>query len=191
MQQDFFLIHKMKNGDEAAMDDFVRKYYPQILQYCRYHCPDRQWAQDLTQETFERFFRNLADYQHIGKAACYLYTVARNLCIDWERKNRERPIGAVGTDVSEKSEENCGNVLNFGNAANGERTESDRSDERMLIEDALLRLPDELREVVILHYFQEFSLKEISEILKISIPLAKYRMKRAREQLRKLLEKDG
>lgn len=169
MQQDFFLIHKMKNGDEAAMDDFVRKYYPQILQYCRYHCPDRQWAQDLTQETFERFFRNLADYQHIGKAACYLYTVARNLCIDWERKNRERPIGVVGTDVAQ---------------------ESDRTDERMLIEDALQRLPDEMREVVILHYFQEFSLKEISEILKIGVPLAKYRMKRAREQLRKLLEKD-
>ncbi|MDE5597785.1 MAG: hypothetical protein K2J04_08125 [Lachnospiraceae bacterium] len=36
MQQDFLLVRKMQNGDEAAMDIFVQKYYPKILQYCGY-----------------------------------------------------------------------------------------------------------------------------------------------------------
>lgn len=51
MQQDTLLVRKMQNGDEEAMAVFVQKYYPRILQYCRYHCMDRESAQDLTQET--------------------------------------------------------------------------------------------------------------------------------------------
>ena len=49
---DFWLIQKMKHGDENAFDVFVRKYYKKILDYCFYHCMDKSYAEDLTQETF-------------------------------------------------------------------------------------------------------------------------------------------
>lgn len=62
MQQDFLLIRKMKNGDDAAMDVFIRRYYAQILQFCSYYGIGRAWAEDLTQETFERFFRKLTEH---------------------------------------------------------------------------------------------------------------------------------
>ncbi len=177
MQQDFLLIRKMKNGDEAAMDAFVRRYYARILQYCSYHCADREWAEDLTQETFERFFRKLVDYRHQGKALNYLYTIARNLCIDWGRKMREAAVEELGE--REKAAE-----------ATGEGDEACRTEEKLLIEEAIGKLPAELREIVILHYFQEFSLRETAGILEIGLPLVKYRMKKAKEQLRDLLEED-
>ena len=79
MDADFILIHKMRNGDEAAIETFVRKYYPSILRYCRYHTWDTQQAEDLTQETFERFFRSFPTYLHTGKLANYLYVIAGNL----------------------------------------------------------------------------------------------------------------
>ena len=86
MGEDTQLIRRMKNGDEAAIDEFVRKYYPQILQYCRLHSPDLCSAEDMTQETFLRFFRTLPNYQHYGKAANYLYVIAGNCCRDdWRR----------------------------------------------------------------------------------------------------------
>lgn len=172
MQQDFLLIHKMKNGDEAAMETFVRRYYAQILQYCGYHCTNRAWAEDLTQDTFEHFFRKLADYKHRGKALNYLYTIARNLCIDWERKNRE---SAVGEPVEEKE---------------AYADKSRMAVEKLLIETALARLPAELREVVVLHFFQERSLRETAGILQIGLPLVKYRLKKAKEQLREFLEEE-
>lgn len=97
MQQDFLLIWKIKNGDEEAMDAFVRQYYAQILQYCSYHCADRVWAEDLTQETFERFFRKLADYKYQEKTLNYLYTIARNLCVDGSRRKRELAVGDIAS----------------------------------------------------------------------------------------------
>lgn len=176
MQQDFLLVRKMKNGDEEAMDIFVRKYYAKILQYCQYHCADRDSAQDLTQETFVRFFAALASYRHNNKALNYLYTIARNLCIDWGRKMREYP---AAQDGGQKGAEAAG------------VSEIERLDEKFYLESALKKLPDELMEVLVLHYFHELSLREAADVLQISLPLVKYRIKRAKELLRVDLEKEG
>ena len=62
MITDFLLIQKMKQGNEQAFDTFVRKYYNEILKYCSYHCFDTQYAEDLTQETFIKFFAKLSLY---------------------------------------------------------------------------------------------------------------------------------
>ena len=56
---DVILILQMKQGDEQAFDKFVRKYYGDILSYCKYHCLDQTEAEDLTQETFLRFMNNI------------------------------------------------------------------------------------------------------------------------------------
>jgi len=180
MQQDFLLVRKMKNGDEEAMNVFVRQYYAQILQYCTYHCADKEWAQDLTQETFERFFRRLADYEHHGKSLNYLYTIARNLCIDWGRKKREMVMEDIeGAGRIQKPE----GMLRLDRAWQPD----EELNEKLLIEAALAELPAELREVVILHYFQNLSIREVASILQIGIPLVKYRIKKAKELLRKFL----
>ena len=83
---DVILILQMKQGDEQAFDKFVRKYYGDILPYCKYHCLDQTEAEDLTQETFLRFMNNIQSYQHIGKAKNYLYVIAGNLCKNHVKK---------------------------------------------------------------------------------------------------------
>lgn len=163
MDNDFFLIQKIKNGQEDAAEVFVRKYYPLILKYCGYHAPDRQNAEDLTQETFVRFFAALPQYRHIGKAANYLYVIAGNLCRD-----------AFGQKA-----EPLPDILSDGGASS-----IDKAEERLEISRALQGLPEELREVIILHYFQGLKQKEIAGILRIGLPLVKYRIGRAKELLR-------
>lgn len=54
MNPDFLLIEKMKTGNGKAGEQFVRKYYPSIYQYCFLHIHDRSCAEDMTQETFLR-----------------------------------------------------------------------------------------------------------------------------------------
>lgn len=159
---DFLLIHRMKRGEDDALEVFVRKYYPLILKYCRYHTADDGYAEDLTQETFERFFRSLHTYQHSGKAANYLYVIAGNLCKDRYRKKEE---------------------LNLEELPEAGESPLEMVDERMDMERALGKLPDELREVIILHYFQELKLKEIAGILNVGLPLVKYRVRKAKELL--------
>ena len=79
----------MKQGDDNAFDLFVHKYYQEILSYCHHHCFDKTYAEDLTQETFIRFFTRLPDYHYKGKTLNYLYTIAGNLCKDYLKKTKE------------------------------------------------------------------------------------------------------
>ncbi|MCM1127013.1 MAG: RNA polymerase sigma factor [Lachnospiraceae bacterium] len=158
MDQDFLLIREMKRGNEEAMEVFVRKYYPQILKYCNFHCADRAQAEDLTQETFLHFFRALAGYAYKEKTLNYLYSIARNLCTDQWRKSRE----IVMEDLPETGEERMGKV-----------------EERLMMEEALWHLPEALREVLILRFFQELKIREIAKILDIGVPTVKYRLKKA------------
>lgn len=175
MYSDFLLIRKMKQGDDTSFDLFIHKYYPKILIYCHYHCFDKTYAEDLTQETFVRFFTKLSDYHYRGKTLNYLYMIAGNLCKDYLKKVKEIPIEKTELMDREYQEEHQPeNVLN-----------------KIFMEQALQQLPDELCEVLTLYYFQELKLTEISEILQIGLPLVKYRLKQARKKLEELLEEGG
>lgn len=174
MDIDFLLLQKMKRGDETAFDVFVRKYYKDILKYCIYHCPDTSNAEDLTQETFLRFFEKLSDYRYMGKTQNYLYTIAGNLCRDSYKKIRECMLEEQSLNKQER----------------GHPPETDRILNRLTIKTALYRLPDQLREVIILYYFQDLKLTEIANTLQISLPLVKYRIKQAKTHLEKLLREE-
>ena len=159
---DFLLVEKMRMGNEIAFETFVTKYYPKILKYCQTHIGDRDYAEDLTQETFVRFFRTLNRYRHYGKAANYLYTIASHVCRDYYRQVKEIPFETL-PDASER----C--------------TQS--PEEQVTIKDALNKLPPEIKEIAILFFIQELRQQDIATILGISLPLVKYRIKRARELL--------
>ena len=85
MDADFLLVRRMKQGNEEAFDTFVCKYYGEILNYCRFHCFDAESAQDLTQETFLKFFVHLPEYRHMGLASAALSEIYR----------RTQPLGAT------------------------------------------------------------------------------------------------
>lgn len=184
MDRDFLLVQKMKNGNEDAMEVFVRRYYPAILRYCGCHVCSRELAEDLTQETFERFFRSLGGYQHIGKAQNYLYVIAGNLCKNSYRMPPEVTLGELPEAVS----------ANPAEAAAGIPADGQRSllalEQSLDLQQALSHLPEEFREVLLLHYFQELKLKEIAEILNISLPLVKYRLHRGRELFRQIYREE-
>ena len=174
MYSDFLLIKKMKQGDDVAFDIFVHKYYQEILSYCYYHCSDKAYAEDLTQETFVRFFTKLSDYHYKGKTLNYLYTITGNLCKDYLKKVKEIPVGEIESMEEKKLEEyQTENVLN-----------------KIFIEQAFRQLPDELSEILTLYYFQELKLTEIASTLQIGLPLVKYRLGRGKKQLKELLRKE-
>lgn len=169
MDADFLLLHRMRNGEIQAIEDFVQKYYPRILRYCHLHIQDTGFAEDLTQETFARFFRSLGQYRHYGKAANYLYVIAGNLCRDYHKKPEAIPMEELPEQPVYQME---------------------TLDLRLDVHRALEQLPSELREVTILYFFQELRQKEIARILGIGLPLVKYRIRRAKELLERLLRKE-
>lgn len=169
MDADFLLLRRMHQGDEGAIEEFVRKYYPLMLRYCRLHLWDAGEAEDVTQETFARFFRTLPQYQHYGKAANYLYVIAGNLCRDSFKKARPLALD----DVPEQA-----------------REETPALDRKLDVRRALDSLPPELREAAVLYYYQELPQSSIAKILGIGLPLVKYRLKRGKELLALYLGKE-
>ena len=168
VERDHVLIRKMRQGDEEAFNLFVHKYYEDILRYCRYHSDNREDAKDLTQDTFLRFFQEFSGYSHVGKVKNYLYTIARNLCNNHYKKKQVLPLEYVENEGGSEGEEN--NII-----------------AQITVRACLDQLPDEFREVLILYYYQNLKQSEIAEILGIGLPLVKYRLKKAKEQMQKLL----
>ncbi len=159
MDRDFLLVQKMRMGDEKAIEIFVEKYYPRILSYCQVHIGDHGYAEDMTQETFERFFRSLKQYRHYGKAANYLYVIAANTCHDYHRKHKE-----IATETMPEQAD----------------TRADNAEERLDVQMAFKRLPEEVREVAVLYFLQEQKQKDNAVMLGIGLPLVKYRIRPAR-----------
>ncbi|MGI6257582.1 MAG: RNA polymerase sigma factor [Anaerovoracaceae bacterium] len=176
MESDYILVHKMRNGDERAMEIFVGKYYSDILNYCHYRTWDLQVAEDLTQDVFANFFRRLPMYKHRGKLANYLYTIAGNVCKDYHRGKKEWPIsveeGRIAGVLREK----------------GENDPAGRWAARMDIKEAVGKLPEEFQEVIVFRYFMDMKQKDIARVCGISLPLVKYRLKQAKDKLITLLE---
>lgn len=169
MDADFGLIRRMKAGEDGAIEIFVRKYYPAVLRYCYLHLADKNYAEDATQEVFARFFRTLRNYRHYGKALNYLYVIAANICRDFYRKMRESSL----EDLPEEPV-----------------WEMPPLEQALDVHIALDKLPPELREVSMLFFFQQLKQAEIAKVLGISLPLVKYRIRRAKELLAGYLGKE-
>lgn len=123
----------------------IQEQYDKIYRYCYYKVCNSTLAEDLTQETFLKYFaRN--SYIERGKQLAYLYTIARNLCMDAFRKKQPEEL----TDE-------------FPDTDFMERTEL-----RIAIRQALKTLPEQDRELLLFRYANELSIGEIAAIMGIS-----------------------
>lgn len=140
----------------------LEELYDKLYRYCYMKTRHPQTAEDLTQEAFLRFLRT-RDVSEIKKQTAYLYTIARNLCIDFYRTKQALPL--------EQAEQ----------AAAGDREEGDTV--RIALEQALEQLPEEDRDLIFLRYTNEVSAAETGKILGLS-RFAVYR--REKQILKKL-----
>ncbi len=167
MTTDFLLVQKIRKGDHQAGNQLVEKYYSSIYQYCFLHTRDQEYAEDIVQETFLRFFGALISGAEIGKAKSYLYSIAGNMIRNDYKKKKE----IVTDQLPDIENENLKDI-----------------EIRLDVERALDQLPKEIKETAILFFFQGLKQKEISALLHIKLSLVKYRVVKAKELLSKQLE---
>ncbi len=166
LTKDDLLIKQAKAGDENAAELLIRRYYSSILRYCRWHCPNLETAEDLTQETFIRLFRHLHEYKERGTLKAYLYTIANRLCIDESRKIGFSPLHSTEIPASEDSSLH-------------------QIEERDQIRYLLKFLSPEQREAVLLRFEEELSFSEIARITGCSLRTAQSRVRNGLKIMRK------
>ena len=152
----------------------IEQQYDKLLRYCYMKLRDRALAEDLTQETFIKFFES-KDYHSIGKEMAYLYTIARNLCIDYFRIHKDELIEDLPTKIQEMPES---------------RDKVEDIVDRISIEQALDSLTADEREAVVLRFSGELSVEDIAKTMGISRFAVRRRISSALEKLRKEMERN-
>ncbi len=147
----------------------LKKQYKKIFQYCYFRIPSCEKAEDLTQETFLRFLEH-PEYHKKGYELQYLYTIARNLCIDEYRK---MPSEELPEELSD-----------------GTNLEAELTDSLTLrsIVDAL---PEEEREIIMLRYINEISVSDLSKIYNLSWFAMNRKIKKILAKMQNEFEEEG
>lgn len=162
----------LRSSDASLLTRFAEEHYDEIYRYCARRLHSTEDAKDATQEVFLRLARSDALYDSKDKPLAYLYTCARNVCIDFSR--RDRPVIPFDEESIERISD-----------PSQERIERD-----LFIADALSRLPDDEREVLELRYGQDLKLSDIAVILGKS-RFALHRIERRALDRLKLMMGDG
>lgn len=161
----YILLNEMWEQKGEPMSADLEEQYNKIYRYCYMKLGHRQTAEDLTQETFLRFLADRS-YQDMGRELAYLYTIARNQCIDYYRK--EKPV-ALPEELS------------------GGRKE-DELLTSLALQAAVEKLSSEDQELIFLRYVNELSAAEIGKILGWSRFAVYRRLKSCLKRLKQLLE---
>ena len=135
-------------------------------------------AEDITQETFVRAYTQLATYKSVHKFSTWLLSIASHLAIDQLRRRRFLALPLEDVPFLEW-------IVDMGISPEQSALQGEQQDE---IQSYLQRLPGKYRAVIILRYWYDFSYDEIATALKLTPPLVKARLHRARELLARYMQ---
>ena len=184
MRTDEELVALYASGTDEAFDVLLERYKDRLYSYILYNVRNTDVADDIFQETFVKVVVTIRDgrYTETGKFFAWVTRIAHNLVIDFFR--REKGENTVSTDETDVD------ILN--NAKLAERSAQGAIDSEQTFVDLQLlinKLPQEQREVVQMHYFQEMTFKEIADEKGISINTALGRMRYGILNMRKMAQR--
>lgn len=168
------LIRGVKSGNNAALDQLIRRWYPQVYRYIFKIVAHEQDAYDLTQDVFVAMLQNIYAFYPWKKFQAWLFTIAHNKCMDYFRiRKRVTSSDAIEWDKPDSSP-----------------LPDDIVTVSVTVEKALAQLSAVQREAVLLHYFYQFTAKEISRMTHTPLPTVKSRLSSAKRLLSKSLRED-
>ena len=162
------LVDRVSAGDKGAFNELFKRYHVAIYRYCQLMVGDKDFSDDLYQETFFTLYRACREGKSIHSVRGYLFSIARSRYLDHiERLKRSVPLDSSYEPLWQPDE-----------------TASDTGEH---LQQALSRIPDQYREAFVLFSLKEYSYDEISDILGVSKHVVKNRIFRAKQCLQKIL----
>lgn len=186
-EADEALMMRYQEGEVRAFEVLLHRHRKPLYNFVIRYISSREAAEDLVQEVFLRVLKGAQKYQQKAKFTTWLYTIARNLCIDYSRRQKHRKVASLDQPTSSASE--SGTLMEV--IPSGTAT-SDREIYNAQLAQAMHRavrsLPGDQREVFLMREFLNLSFKEIGQIIGISENTVKSRMRYALSKLRLDLE---
>lgn len=180
-----FLVKRAQNNDLSAFEELVRIYQNKIFALGMNLAGNRDDAQDLAQEAFFKAYRALGSFRNEADFGTWLYRITVNTWMNYRRKNTlPQPVSLDEPHLRDDGGEIWREV-----AAGSDdplRTLEEK-EFRGMVREALDRLSEEHRSVLVLREIEGYSYEEVSQMLGCTLGTVKSRLSRAREAMRRVI----
>ncbi|MDB6038816.1 MAG: hypothetical protein JWM99_2657 [Verrucomicrobiales bacterium] len=184
LDPDAALMLRVKQGDAEAFEELVEKYKRPVLNLVYRMIGDPTEAEDLAQNVFVQVFKSADRYRVSAKFSTWLFTIARNLCLNEIRRRKRHPADSL--DAPSFNDEEPRQYQDQKTAAPSENLAE--SELISKIEEAVHELPENQRTALLLFRDRELAYEDISEVIGCSLSATKSLIHRARETLKARLK---
>ena len=187
MNDDEELLRRCARGDAAAYRELVERVEKPLVNFILRFVGERNVAEDLFQETFVRVVKTLGSFRPEASLSTWIFTIARNLSLDWlkaKRRHRETALDAV-TSEEKGRVIYFKDVLRSGAAAPEEQAEMSEDERR--VSAALSGLSPIKREALVLRVYAGLQYSEIARIQNAPVGTVKFRIHEAIKDLSQLM----
>jgi RNA polymerase sigma-70 factor (ECF subfamily) len=177
---------RVKRGDSEAFAELVNKYKQPVMNVIYRVLRDQTEAEDLAQNVFVQVYKSADRYKASARFTTWLFTIARNLCLNEIRRRSRHPADSLEGSHSD-SEDQPARQFEDPKTASPPDTLLSRELEQK-VEQALAELPENQRTAIVLCRQEELSYEEIAEVLGCSLSATKSLIHRGREALKEKLK---
>lgn len=175
----------LRQRDPDLLDELIGRYQYRLPRYLWTLTGNRETAEDLFQETWIRVLEKGSQYNPRWRFETWLFSIARNLAIDRLRQRQPESLDALLNPREEGAPREIpdrDSATPYEAAAAGEQSER--------VKGAMLRLPPDSREVLVLRFQEELDLSEIAEVIHTPLSTVKSRLYRGLAAFRKIFEEE-
>jgi len=178
-------MERLAAGHDAALNDLMERHATPVFHFLCRMVGNEDDANDLAQETFVRVFRARMSFRIDEKFSTWLFTIAANLARNHFRWRARHPNVSLDTETGEK-EQTLGSTLPANEQAPNEQALT--AERARAVRAAVGKLPEDLREAIVLCEWEEYSVAEAAAILETTPKAVESRLYRARQILRERLK---
>jgi RNA polymerase sigma-70 factor, ECF subfamily len=170
------LLERYAKGDEEAFTEIIDRYKDGLYAFLRRFLNHQDMIEDVFQETFLQLFSSRESFDTSRQLRPWLFTIAINKARDALRKQQRTAATSLGTlsEPAEMSISDAVNTLTSYQTTPYDDIEKDETADR--VRKVIGTMPDSLREILVLAYFEQFSYKQMADILGIPIGTVKSRL---------------
>jgi len=180
------LLGKLREGDEFACEVLVREHGGRLLSVARRYLKSEEDARDAVQEGFVAAFRAIGRFEGGSSLSTWLHRIVINACLMKLRSARRRPEASI-EDLLPKFDETGHRIGEPEAWRESAETALARSQTRRIVREAIARLPERYRSILMLRDIEELSTAEVARLLDLTENAVKIRLHRARQALRHLV----
>lgn len=179
------LIQQLRAGDELAFKSLVTNYQDMVYNTALGIVQNSEDAEDVAQEVFIQVYRSIDQFKGDARLSTWIYRITTTKALDHIRSRRRKKRFAFITSLFGPNDELVHEPVDFQHPG----VALDRKEQAALLFRMIEQLPENQKVAFTLHKTEDLSYQEIAEVMKLSVSAVESLLFRARQNLRKLLEK--